>query len=207
MQGSIATITRQPKPLRAHRSRRGFSLVEILVAMTILVILAAIVVPRFGSARRTDALLAGDQIEDVLRMWAFRSSVGTQQVGVWRNPETGLLTIMVRDYAPDADPAAGDVPEWIPDFLSNPVRLPETVEIVEVQINYEVQDPLDFFVQTNPDRTRPQFLIRLRDSSEGETVVSIEPYSNAPIRVDAGRTPAVRMPVDLDAEGEENSPW
>jgi prepilin-type N-terminal cleavage/methylation domain-containing protein len=216
MQQSTAPSLHEPRLLRTlggltgrggRRKRSGFSLVEILVAMTILVILAAVVVPRFSSARRTEALLGGDQIEDLMRMWAFRSSVGTQQVGIWRNPESGLISIMVRDYAPGADPAAGDVPEWIPDFLSNPVRLPETVEIVEVQINYEIAEPTDFFVQTNPDRTRPQFLIRLRDSSDGETLVSIEPYSNAPIRVNAGGTPGVRVPVDLDAEGEENSPW
>lgn len=189
------------------QTARGFSLVEVLVAMTILVVLAAVVVPRFGSARRGEAMLAGDQIEDVLRMWAFRSSIGTQQVGIWRNPENGRITIMVRDYAPGADPEAGDLPEWLQDPLSNAVRLPDSVEIVDVQIDYESQNVFDWFVQTNPDRSRPQFLISLRDSSDAITTVSLEPYSNAPSRVDAENTMPVRQPIDLDAEGEERMPW
>jgi prepilin-type N-terminal cleavage/methylation domain-containing protein len=198
---------RRPYAGAAGVFRRGFSLVEILVAMTILVILAAVIVPRFGAARRSEAMLAGDQVEDLLRMWAFRSSIGTQQVGIWRNPESGLITIMVRDYAPGADPAAGDVPQWAPDILSNAVRLPASVEIVDVQIDHESQNVTDWFVQTNPDRSRPQFLVSIRDSADAITTVSIEPYSNAPSRFDSEHTMPVRQPIDLDAEGEERMPW
>ncbi len=201
------TISRGRATWRRAKFARGFSLVEVLVAMTILVVLAAVIVPRFGAVRRSEAMLAGDQIEDVLRMWAFRSSIGTQQVGIWRRPDTGLITIMVRDYPEGSDPAAGDAPQWDQDHLSNAVRLPSSVEIVDVQINHESQNVTDWFVQTNPDRSRPHFLITLRDSSEAMTTVSIEPYSNAPSRLDAENSAPIRQPIDLDAEGEERMPW
>ena len=88
-----------------------------------------------------------------------------------------------------------------------PVRLPESVEVIDVQIDGESQ-PLDsWFVRTNPDRTRPRFSITYRDSSNRETTIAIEPYSIAPIRTDPDRSIAIRQPVDLDREGLERSPW
>lgn len=174
--------------------------------MVILVILTALVVPKFGAARRSESMLAGDQIEDLLRMWAYRSSIGTQQVGIWQMPESGLITIMVRDTE-NWDPTSGDVAPWIQDRLSNPVRLPQSVEIVEIQQDYAIQPLGEWFIQTNPDRSRPQVSISLRDSNNTITTVSLEPYSNAPSRFEAGGTAAVRLPIDLDAEGEEAVAW
>ena len=200
----------QPRSIELHRGSpvrgaRGFSLIEVLVAMVILVILASIVAPRFGAARRSESMLAGDQIEDLLRMWAYRSSIGTQQVGIWQKPD-GFIAIQVRDTE-GWEPTSGDVAPWIDDRLSNAVRLPSSVEIIEVQQNYEVQPLGEWFIQTNPDRSRPQVSISLRDSSNAVTVVSLEPYSNAPVRYDANTPAAIRQPIDLDAEGEETVSW
>jgi prepilin-type N-terminal cleavage/methylation domain-containing protein len=189
---------------RARARGRGFTLVEVLVAVAILAILAAIIAPRFGTVRRGEGVLAGDQLEDLVRMWAFRASMGTQQVGIWRSPETGYIFLSVREGDPN-DPEAA--PIWNEDRTTMPVRLPESVEVIDVQIDGESQ-PLDsWFVRTNPDRTRPRFSITYRDSSNRETTIAIEPYSIAPIRTDPDRSIAIRQPVDLDREGLERSPW
>lgn len=188
------------------RVARGFSLIEVLVAAVILGILIAIAVPRFATAKRSEAMLAGDQVEDLLRMWAYRASIGTQQVGIWQMPENGFISIMVRDTE-NWDPTSGEIAPWVQDHLSNPVRLPGSVEIVEVQQNYEVQPLGEWFVQTNPDRSRPQVSITLRDETNQIIVVSIEPYSNAPTRINGNTGAAVRQPVDLDAEGEDTTTW
>lgn len=174
--------------------------------MVILGILLAIVTPRFGTAKKSEAMLAGDQVEDLLRMWAYRASIGTQQVGIWQMPENGYISIMVRDTE-NWDSTSGDIAPWMQDRLSNPVRLPHSVEIVEVQQNYEVQPLDEWFIQTNPDRSRPQVSITLRDETNQVTVVSIEPYSNAPVRINGNNAAAVRRPIDLDAEGEDTTTW
>lgn len=193
---------------RGTRTRvaRGFSLIEVIVAIVILLILTALVAPRFGAARRSEAMLAGDQIEDLLRMWAYRSSIGTQQVGLWQMPENGMISIMVRDTE-GWDPSSGEIAQWIQDPLSNPVRLPPSVEIVEVQQDNEAQPLGEWFIRTNPDRSRPQVSISLRDSNNVTTIVSLEPYSNAPSRTDSEHPAAVRQPIDLDDAGEETTPW
>jgi len=174
------------------------------VAITIVVILGALVAPRFGTVRRGEGMLAGDQIEGLVRMWAYRSSMSTQQVGIWRNGETGFISLRVRDINLD-NPDEGSL--WREDRLSLPVRLPDTVEIVDVTSNGDQLDPNDWFVQTNPDRSRPRLSITLRDYAQVETTISIEPYSIATIRSDAGQQSAGRRPVDLDREGMERSPW
>jgi len=189
---------------RLARRARGFTLIEVLVAITILVILGALVAPRFGTVRRGEGMLAGDQVEGLVRMWAYRSAMSTQQVGIWRNGETGFISLRVRDINLD-NPDEGSL--WREDRLSLPVRLPETVEIVDVTSNGEQLDPNDWFVQTNPDRSRPRLSITLRDYAQAETTISIEPYSIETIRNDPGQQVVGRRPVDLDREGQERSRW
>ncbi len=174
------------------------------MAITILVILGALVAPRFGTVRRGEGMLAGDQVEGLVRMWAYRSAMSTQQVGIWRNGETGFISLRVRDINLD-NPDEGSL--WREDRLSLPVRLPETVEIVDVTSNGEQLDPNDWFVQTNPDRSRPRLSITLRDYAQAETTISIEPYSIETIRNDPGQQVVGRRPVDLDREGQERSRW
>ncbi len=169
----------------------------------VLAILAALVVPRFGSVRRTEDRLAVDQIADLMRMWAYRNSVMTQQVGIWRNGETGILTLMIRDLDPDHPDEA---PIWQHDRLSNEVRLPDTSTIIEVLIDGERQDVGNWFVQSNADGSRPRFEVAI-NGAIGESRLILEPFSSSVQRIAPDGTTGARAPIDLDREIGERTPW
>lgn len=187
-----------------RRAAGGFTLVEIVVVIAVLAIMASFIVPRMGAVKRSESQLAGDQIEDLLRMFAYRHSMMTQQVGIWRRPEDGSIALMIRDI----DPARDDESRiWQEDKLTIPVTLPREVEIVEVRSDGEWLDPGSFFVQTAPDGGRPGVQIRLLGPT-GEVSLVLDANASAPHRSSpGGRDEGVRQAVDLDAEGMERLPW
>jgi prepilin-type N-terminal cleavage/methylation domain-containing protein len=194
-----ATERRPPSRLR----RRGFTLVEALVVVTILAVLAAVLVPRLTGIRRSEGKLTADQMEDFLRMWAYRNTIGTQQVGIWMNPDFGYISLAVRDIDP-ANPQ--EPPRWREDRLSMPFRLSAEVSITDVLVDGEAQDPRGWFVQSNPDGTRPRVEIAM-DGPMGPTRFILEPYSGTPQRIDDRNRISPRVPFDLDAEGQERTAW
>ena len=188
----------------ARRVAAGFTLVEIVLVIAVLAIMAGFIVPRMGAVKRSEAQLAADEIEDLLRMFAYRNSVMTQQVGIWRRPEDGSIALMIRDIDPARD---DDERIWQEDKLSVPVQLPLEVDIVEVRSGDEWLDPGSFFVQTAPDGSRPSVEIRLAGPT-GEFTLGLDPHASAPRRTSpGGRDAESREPVDLNAEGMERLPW
>lgn len=201
---SRCATTQTNLPTVPHRSGRGFTLVEALIVVAVLAILAAVVAPRFVAIRRSEERLAADGVADLMRMWAYRNSVMTQQVGIWMNPETGVLALMIRDLDPQRP---DDPPIWQQDRLSGELRLPDSVTLAEVLIDGAAQHPADWFVQTNADGSRPRLEVALVGSM-GTTRLWIEPFSSGVRRIDPGDgDAAARLPIDLDREVGERTPW
>lgn len=201
-------MTESPERHRERRTARGgaggFTLVEIVIVIAVIAIMAGLVVPRMGAVKRSEAQLAADEVEDLLRMFAYRHSIMTQQVGIWRRPDDGTIALMIRDI----DPAREDDERiWQEDRLSVPVRLPPEVDVVEVRRDEEWLDPGSFFVQTAPDGSRPRIEIRLLGPT-GEFTLGLDPHASAPRRTSpGGRNEEFREAVDLNAEGMERMPW
>lgn len=195
---------RHPDRRAARPAAAGFTLVEIVLVIAVLAIMAGFIVPRMGAVKRSEAQLAADEVEDLLRMFAYRHSVMTQQIGIWRRPEDGSIAIMIRDIDPAGD---DDTRIWQEDKLSIPVVLPPEVDIVEVRSGDEWLDPRSFFVQTAPDGSRPRVEIRLAGPT-GEYALGLDGHASAPWRTSpGGRDGEVRQAVDLNAEGMERLPW
>lgn len=195
---------RDPGPGTPRRAAAGFTLVEVVLVIAVLAIMAGFIVPRMGAVKRSEAQLAADEIEDLLRMFAYRHSIMTQQVGIWRRPDDGSIVLMIRDIDPARD---DDERIWQEDRLGNAVTLPAEVDIVEVRRDDEWLDPRAFFVQTAPDGSRPRVEIRLLGPT-GEFTLGLDAHASAPRRTSpGGRNEEVRESVDLDSEGMERLPW
>lgn len=173
------------------------------MVIAIIAVLAAFIAPRVTTLRQSEARLAVDQIADLMRMWAYRNSVMSQQVGIWHNPESDLIGLMIRDIDPMHP---DDGPVWQEDKLSMPVRMPDSAKVIDVIIDNETQNLGDWFVQSSADGSRPRLEIAI-ETLNGVTRLLVQPYSNSVVRSDGLAGGAIRRPVDLDAEGQERVAW
>ena len=112
-------------PARAHASpatvpaaaRRAFTMVELIVVVVILAIAAVAIVPKFSGTARQDADNSVERVAELLRMFAFRESLGSQQVALWRDPADGRIHLLVKDGMGDAE----GTPDWRADRFAAPV--------------------------------------------------------------------------------------
>ncbi|NBQ15343.1 MAG: prepilin-type N-terminal cleavage/methylation domain-containing protein, partial [Proteobacteria bacterium] len=83
---------------RAHHHRRhgpphggsralrgGFTLIELIVVIVVLAIASVAIVPKFTGTARQEADNAVDQVAEIMRLFAYRQSLGSQQVAIWRD--------------------------------------------------------------------------------------------------------------------------
>ena len=99
---------------RRATSRQGFTLLEIIVAVSIIVILASIIVPRFAGSGRRRFELAVDQVGDLLVMFAQRDNIGRHPIGLLHDDQTQQLMLMVLDVE---DGSTTEPAEWRQDSL------------------------------------------------------------------------------------------
>ncbi len=101
------------RPLTRRTDRRGFSIIELLVAIAVIALLAAILLPVLAQARR---LAQGSQCLANLRMmgagWLMAVNENADQIPRTRYPDQGLNWIELMDQvfpdAPDLRAAALD---------------------------------------------------------------------------------------------------
>jgi len=189
-------------PLHLPSSRRGFSLVEILIVVAVVAILAGLVVPRIGGLKRREESLAVDRVADLLTMFAFRTSAGMQPVGLLHDAEAGRLELLILDI----DPSQSDLPVvWQPDRLSMPVPLPAGLEVVSASEDMAVLPRGDWMIASKPGGARPRIELRLEGESVGVEIV-LEPHDLAARRSDRSQLRR-REPRDLDEEGLDRERW
>jgi len=183
-------------------SRRGFSLLEVIIVCIMMVIIGALAMPRFLAVERQREEKSIVEVEDLLRMFAFRNSVGTQQIGLHFDQSTREMSLWILDLNPK-DPEGNRV--WQQDRLSSSVELPEHMVVNgvmsdDIEIHEEV-----WTITSNPDGSRPRIGISLSGSETSGTLM-LENYSSVPARIDLEGT-VVRREIDLDGEGRGSDRW
>lgn len=192
----------RPAARNPRRNRRGFSLIELIVACTILVLVGTLALPRFfvvESQREEKVIVA---VEDLLRMFAFRNSAGLQQVSLHYVRSEGTLTLWIMDLNPE-DPEGPRV--WQQDRLSNPVEFPDGFVIEQALVDTAATADDEWTIATNPDGSRPRIELSLQGRKKSAQIV-LDNYTNAPVRSDDPKA-RLRTPIDLDAEGSGYDPW
>jgi len=184
------------------RSSRGFSLVEALVVVAVLAVLAGLVIPRMGGVRRREEGAVVDRVADLMTMFAFRSSAGTQPVGILHDAASRSLELVILDIDPTQD---GDPLVWQPDRLSMPVLLPDGMDLAEATEDSSLLPEGDWMVTSKPGGDRPRLEIRLAGRAL-EASVSLEPHALHPRRSDR-QVAGAREPRDLDEEGMDRERW
>jgi len=167
-----------------------------------LTIVAAAVVPRLIVVQRQREQKAILEVEDLLRMYAFRNSVGTQQIGLYYDRAIGEVSLWIKDLDP-RDPLGPRV--WQQDRLSNPVELPEGMDIARATADgIEMIDDA-WNIPTHPDGSRPSIVLEIAGREEQAELV-LEPYATVPVRV-GERGAFIREAIDLDREGRTFDTW
>jgi len=189
-------------PSDPRRIRRGFSLLELIVASAILVIVATMALPRFlvvESQREEKAIVA---IEDLLRMYAFRNSAGLQQVSLHYIRGDGTIALWIMDLNP-LDPEGPRV--WQQDRLSSVVDLPDGFVVEKAMVDGVPLADEEWTIATNPDGSRPRIELMLAGKEKHADLV-LETYTIAPARADDPKA-RVLQPINLDAEGSSRDRW
>ena len=194
-------------PGRARLERPAFTLIEMIVVLTLLGVLMALAVPRMIDRGRRDLQSAADQVADLLVMFAQRDALAARPVGIWHDAGRNWLVLVTLDV----DPAKPDDPaSWRPDRAVKPVKLPDVIEGngVSVTADGKLMDVARWPAASEPGKPRPHLGIRLPSRDGRERTIVLPPHSIAPYTLDdANDLAAVRAPVDLDAAGRYREDW
>lgn len=191
-----------PRRILRGSSLRGFSLIEVIVVCTMLAVIAVAVIPKVVVVQRQREEKAIVQVEDLLRMYAFRNASGTQQLAIAYDRRSGELALWIKDLNP-SDPDGPRV--WQQDRLSNPVELPEGMVVGFASADgIPVRDDT-WIISSHPDGSRPLIEIGLK-GQHAEGTVMLDTYSTVPMRLDR-EDGLVRQPIDLDREGRTYDRW
>ncbi|MSR40320.1 MAG: prepilin-type N-terminal cleavage/methylation domain-containing protein [Phycisphaerales bacterium] len=194
-------MTTTPTRTRSRADLRGFSLLEVMVVAALLALLAAMIVPRMASVDRQRDETGIDSVADLLRMYAFRHSSMTQEIALWHDAETGVVSLWIKDI----DPENPDGPRiWHEDRLSMPVQLPTGMTIDDALADGASVSMNPWTIATRPDGSRPRIELHILGETKVSTIV-LEPWATGPQRLDLGE--ASRSVIDLDHEGRGFERW
>jgi type II secretory pathway pseudopilin PulG len=185
---------------------------ELMVVLVVLSIIMSIGVPRLLGGDHREFQLAGDQVADLLTMYAQRTRTGTQPVALAQdyNRATGQVELMLMTLQEDEDERGFS--DWVIDRYAKPVRLPTVIEPegVTVVVDGEVVDISQWPVTTTRGQERPRIEITLRHRDEPAAItLTLASYAIGPDRKDSygASTGPEREAVDLDLAGRSRDTW
>ena len=184
--------------------RRGFTLLELIVVISILVVVSSVVIPRLRGLSKGKADVAIERLSELLSLFAWRDNAGSQQCAIYMNPDSGAVELWTLEPNPNQPTEPVD---WMPDRLVRPVLMPEGVELAEVMADGMRMGGNEWRIAGSPSGNRPR--IEMRVLAEGlDAVLVLEPGASMPTRVDNGKVvDDQRAAQDLDARGMSREPW
>lgn len=189
-------------------ARRAFTLLEVTVAVVILAILAAMIVPRFSGTERRRFEAVVDQVADMLIVYAQRDRLTSKPVGIFHDLERHWLTIVLLE---DPDTPGTDEYGWRVDPTVTPVKLPEEITEVFAYEDYELIDITQWPLTSRSDQRRPVVEMEIGTDTRSATLTlsshAVTPkvtYSYATRRSTGDDR---REPIDLDRGGRNREDW
>ena len=212
MMQQYARTTRRCMDRKRSGSRVGFTLMELMVVIAVLAIVMSVAVPRLLGGDEREFQLAGDQVADLLTMYAQRTRVGTQPVALSQdyNRATGQVELMLMTLKEDDEERGFS--DWVIDRYVRPVRLPTVIEPegLTVVVDGEVVDISEWPVTTTRGQNRPRIEIILRHRETPASItLTLASYAIGPDRRDSygSSTGPGRETVDLDLAGRSRDTW
>ncbi|RLS65488.1 MAG: prepilin-type N-terminal cleavage/methylation domain-containing protein [Planctomycetota bacterium] len=194
-------LTIRASRIRSRASQRGFSLLEVMVVAALLALLAGMILPRMASVNRQRDETGIDSVADLLRMYAFRNSSMTQEIALWYDEESNVVSLWIKDI--DAENPDG-ARIWHEDKLSMPVTLPTGMAITEALADGTVMTKSPWTIATRPDGSRPKIELRVQGETK-ESIIVLESWAVGPTRIELGEPS--RSAIDLDNEGRGLERW
>jgi prepilin-type N-terminal cleavage/methylation domain-containing protein len=203
-------MTTMHRPIRQPHNSAGFTLLEMVVVVSIIALLATLAVPRLSGMDRREFNHTVDQVADMLTMYAQRDNVGATPIGIELRRTNRGYELALRLLMRESD-ASESTAEWVDDRLVAPVLLPEVVdpEMVLVVADHESVDIRETPLSHTPGEDRPLISITLysRDGLHTATL-HLDPHAVVPRRKTEYSFVTERLEsVDLDAEGRSREDW
>jgi prepilin-type N-terminal cleavage/methylation domain-containing protein len=185
--------------------RRAFTIIEIIVVITILGIAAGITIPRLvGGASRT-VRATGDEAASVLSALARRDAMLSQPIALDYSQDTGLLRVLTLKQLDRGR-------EWATDRLLPSADL-SNVKLISLRSDQQTYVAEDFRIELDQFQPRANIELVLSDTTERWFVtVSLSATSlQAAVRdgkpADNAGEGDLPEAVDLDATGKEEQAW
>lgn len=172
----------------------------MLVVITVIVLMAGLVLPRFAGMGRKRAIASVEAAADLLTMFAHRESIGDSNLGLMYDAARRELSIVALQTDDDGERL------WIFDPYVQPVVFPEELELLEALQNGQSVGRQDWFVPLSASTERPAIELRFDAMDLAATVFLPANAGSAEILYgdDVSQRP---VPIDLDAQGRDREVW
>ncbi|HAC08736.1 MAG: prepilin-type N-terminal cleavage/methylation domain-containing protein [Phycisphaerales bacterium] len=185
------------------RHRRGFSLIEVIIASVLLVLLGTMLVPRMSGIARGELDVAVEGVGTAFAAFAFTESTDQKLVALSYTASNRRLDVF---QLRETD---GKTSEWRPLTMAPSLILPEFIEFTRVTVDGAALDPADWFISSSSSGLRPDIRIRIESETGDGADIALLPHGLGPVIVRDGDPdpPYLRERTDLAEIGADREDW
>ena len=193
-----------------NSSRLGLSLLEVMIAVSILAIISALMIPRIGANKQRSFDKTSEEIGDLLMMFGMRTREGRTRSGIYLDPETSSLELLRLNRS-----NSNNEDSWAKDPFVNPISLKQSPNDNPIEvIFYEDQSPINISIwplSVAPGEQLPSIEVVIRQA-DLENRLIMPSHALAPVLIRQNqilqeKDDSYLQPIDLDAEGRSREDW